>query len=90
MAADPVVITCTADTWIKVATAKLTGTIYRLSVLPNLYKQTVRVTGNPAPTDDSDAALIFGKGDQESPSYDSAVDIYIKAVGAAGSVRVDL
>ena len=92
MAANPAIIACPADTWVKVATDILVGTIYRRSAIPRVYLQTIRLTGVAAPTDDSDAAELFiESGNNESSiSSDAAVDVYVKAVRDAGEVRVDL
>lgn len=90
MAVDPQVFDCPVDTWVKIATSVIAGAIHRLSSRPHSYLQTIRVTANPAPTDNSDAALIFDESTQAFISSDSAVDIYIKAVGVAGKVRADL
>ena len=90
MAANPVVVPCPAGDWTKVATNVKAGTVDRLSVAPNLYKRTYRLTGQAAPTDDSDAALMFGESNQHVISHSVEIDVYVKAVRAAGSVRVDL
>lgn len=90
MAADPAIIACPADTWVKVADAVTTGVIHRRSVRPNIYKQTIRVAGNPAPTDDSDAVEAFDETGELAISSDTAIDVYIKAVRYAGEVRADL
>ena len=88
--ANPVIVTCTADTWIKVLTEVTTAVIHRLSLAPNVYKQTYVVTTDPAPTDDSTAALMFSKNpNEEEVSSAASVDVYVKAVKVAGSVRVD-
>lgn len=88
MAANPVTITCTADTWVLVADGVTTGSIYLLDRSPAKYLQTIRVDGDAAPTDLSDAAEVTGKS--VAISSDDAIDVYIYAVGAAGKVRVDL
>lgn len=90
MAANPAVIACPADTWIKVATGVLVGTIHRLSNRPNIYAQTIRTTGDAAPIDDSDAARVFVKSRESDISSDTPIDVYIKAVRVAGKVRVDI
>jgi hypothetical protein len=88
--AAPLVVTCTKDTWVKVATGITSATIHRLSVAPNLYRQTFVLTTVAAPTDDSTAALMFSDSpNEEIVESSAAIDYYVKAVGAAGSVRVD-
>lgn len=90
MAVDPVVIALAADTWVKIADGVLVGTIYRRSTRPNVYRQTVRAAGGSAPTDDTDAVLLFSCGGSDDISSDAPIDVYAKAVGVAGEVRVDL
>ena len=88
--ATPVVVTCTADTWVKVLTGVTTAVIHRISLAPNVYKQTYVPTTDTAPTDDSTAALMFSRHpNEEEVSSASSVDIYVKAVKVDGSVRVD-
>ena len=91
MALEPVIVTCTADTWVKVSPVggMTSGIIWKRSVSPGVYKQTFRLAGNAAPTDDSDAVLIFGNCDSVIISESALVDVYIKAVKVAGEVRVD-
>lgn len=87
MAATPVKYTCTADTWVLVASNVTTGVIHKVSVSPNVYKITTRVTGDPAPTDDALALLAFSGCELEEIISDSApIDVYIKAVRVDGEV----
>lgn len=90
MAANPEAITCTADTWVKVADNKTSGTIHKTSVAPSLYKKTFKIAGQAAPTDDDEAVLVFGQSNQSIISSDAGIDVYIKAVRADGEVVVDL
>lgn len=90
MATDPAIVTCTLDTWVKVADAVTSGIIHKVSNAPTIYKQTYRVAANPAPTDDTDAVAAFVDGAPLAISADATIDVYIKAKGSAGSVRVDL
>ena len=90
MAAEPVVVACPADVWTKVATSVTSATIHRISVEPNVYRQTYRFTGNPAPADNADAAVMFSAfPDQEEISNDVAIDVNVQPASKAGSVRVD-
>jgi hypothetical protein len=82
-------ITCTADTWVKIATGVTSAVIHKLSVSPNVYKQTYVATTDPAPTDDLNAVLAFGDCNSFIFSESESSDIYIKAVRVDGSVRVD-
>jgi hypothetical protein len=88
--AAPVTVTCTADTWVKVATGVTSAVIHRISTAPNVYKMTYVATAAAAPTDDSLAALMFSDSPNEEKFSNSASsDIYVKAVKVAGEVRVD-
>ena len=82
-------ITCTANTWVMVATNVTSAVIHKLSVSPNVYKQTYVNTGAAAPANDNNAVLAFGSSDEFEFSDSTASDVYIKAVGVAGSIRTD-
>ena len=82
-------ITCTADTWVIVATNVESQTIHKLSNAPNVYKETHVDTGNAAPTNDDNSVLAFGTCDSYIVSTSPAQDVYIKAVRVDGSVRID-
>lgn len=86
--ADPAIVACTKDTWVKVATNVTAGMVHLLSSAPNQYSQTYRMTGEAAPTTLPEAVVL----EQVSTaiSAPAAIDVYIYAHGAAGSVRVDL
>jgi hypothetical protein len=88
MAAIPVIVICTADTWIKVATAVLTASIKKKSVNPNVYKITTVPTTGAAPVDDSLAWLAFDGDNTEEISDSAAIDVYMKAVRVNGEVIV--
>lgn len=85
--ANPIIVACAADTWVKVATGITSGNIHIRDTKPNRYLQTYRLTTQAAPTDDADA-IPFDPSVLIATSASS--DIYVKAIGAAGSVRVDL
>lgn len=87
MASNPVIVACPADTWVNVATGVLTGVVHALSTEPHRYVHTYRVTTDPAPADDTEAVPF---SEQHVISADTAIDVYIKAIGGDGSVRVDL
>lgn len=82
-------ITCTANTWVKVATNVTSATIHKIGLGPNVYRQTYVATGAAAPANDNNAVLAFGDCDSFIFSESAASDVYIKAVGVAGSVRTD-
>jgi hypothetical protein len=88
--AAPVVVVCAKNTWEKVATGVTSAVLHRISIAPHLYKMTYVDTEDPSPTDDSLAALMFSDSPNEEEFNSSDLsDIYVKAVGAAGLVRVD-
>lgn len=88
--ADPVVVTCTKDTWVKVATSVTSGQVHKLGLSPNLYFQTYRLTGGAAPTNLADAVTAFVNTDTEDIAASAGIDVYLYAKGAVGSVRVDV
>ncbi len=90
MAAIPVVVPCTADTWILVAENVLTGIIHKISLSPNVYRMVTRPTGGAAPTNDSGAWLAFDGANSSEISDSAQIDVYIKAVGVDGEVSVVL
>lgn len=90
MAATPVEITCTADTFVLIASAVTTGRIHKLSNLPNVYIMVTRKAGDPAPTDEIGSWLIFDRGNTETISDSAAIDVYIKARRVDGKISVVL
>ena len=82
-------ITCTKDTWVKVAENVTSAVFHKMSVSPGVYKQTYVATGAAAPANENNAVLAFGECDSLIFSESTASDVYIKAVGAAGEVRRD-
>jgi len=88
--ANPAIVSCTKDTWVLVAQNVTAGAIYNMAPTVQ-YMQTYRMTGQAAPSADTDAVLAFD--DPFVPlviSAPAAIDVYLKAVGVAGSVRVDI
>ena len=92
--ADPVIIPVAVDTWVKVATNVTSGQIHILDPTNDNWFQTVRDTGNDAPT-------IAPGPDQETPEVklkfqnseiksDIAIDVYVSVKGSSGRIRVDL
>lgn len=86
--ADPVIVACPADVWTKVATDVTTGQVHLKDTRPGMYLQTYRATGGATPTGVAEGVQIV------EPSIPieatTGIDAYVMAVGAAGSVRVDL
>jgi hypothetical protein len=87
--ANPAIVTCAKDVWTLVASGITEGAIYNMSpTVP--FMQTYRMGGSSAPASDVDAFPAFS--DAYAPlaiSAAEAIDVYMKAVGIAGSVRVD-
>lgn len=88
MALAPAIVSITpADTWVLVAANVVNGVIW-IYDLGTSYKQTFVLAGAAAPSDDSTAINFincFAEIDSDEP-----IDVYVKAVTIAGSVRVDL
>lgn len=85
--ANPVLVNCPEGQWTKVATNVTAGVVHIVSLDPEKYTQTYRVTAGPAPTT-LDEAVWFK--DELSIAASAAIDVYIWPIGAAGKVRVDL
>jgi len=88
--ADPVIVSCTADTWVKVATNVKSGWVHRLTEKTAVYMQNYRMTGGVAPTDLTEGVQIFEKDESEEIGANVGIDVYIYCVGETGSVRVDV
>jgi len=85
--ANPALTALTADTWEKVATAITSGSVYIANTVPKKYLADYRLTGGAAPADD-DTAINFTADGVAVFTSDTAIDVYIKPVGAAGAVVV--
>lgn len=90
MASNPVVTDLTANTWVKVATNVTSGAIKKLSNKPAKYLETYRTTGGTTPSGIEEGAELFFNTVSESILSDTAIDVYVMAVGDSGKVRVDL
>ena len=86
--ANPDSIECPADTWTLVAEDVTSGTIFRR--VTGKYIQTYRLTGEAAPTDETDSGPIFEGSDSATIGHNAAIDVYIMAKDENGEVRVDL
>ena len=95
--ANPVIVTCAENTWTRVAENVTSATIYLLTNpiyrpienRPLQYYQTYRNTGDAAPTDLTDAINVSWNDRGFEFSNPDSSDIYVYAVDAEGSVRVD-
>lgn len=88
--ANPVIITLDADTWTKIASNVTAGQVKKLDTRPNMYLETYRTTGDPAPTDLSEGVPCFVGRYNEEISSAAGIDVYMMAVGHNGKVRVDI
>lgn len=88
--ANPLPVDCPVDTWTKVATNVTSGQVNKLNKKPNLYLQTYRMTGNPAPTDQGEGVPIFVESGDNIISSAAGIDVYIMAVGQDGEIRIDV
>ena len=88
--ANPVFFDIPEDEWTKVATSVVTGMVHKVESTPDSYQQTYRLTGEDAPTAESDGVVLFDGMQSEPISSSDSIDVYIWAKGAAGRVRVDL
>ena len=89
MAQDGLVVPCPAGVWTLVAEGVVQGSIYRGNISP-VYIQDVKVAGEAAPVDNSNAAPIFKNSEVEPIGSDAPVDVYVKAIRYDGAVTVHL
>jgi hypothetical protein len=88
--ADPVLVACPEDAWTLVASNVTSGQIWNKKTDARYY-QTYRDTGQPAPTDLTDAVNAFdGTENNEIISAAAGIDVYLYCEGDDGLVRVDL
>jgi len=83
--ANPVVSTLTADTWTKIQTSVQKGTVYNMLPGQRVF-QTLRATGQAAPTGDTEKVIMPDKWDLDIAS---AADVYVFSPDSAGKVRSD-
>ena len=88
--ANPIIVSCTVDTWVKVATNVTSGMIHKRTKKNSIYLQTYRETGDPAPTDINEGVELFITSDSVGISSDTNIDVYIRCIGETGSIRVDV
>ena len=86
--ANPVVTAVPLGAWTKVATNQTAGYIWPLIAGKVQYLHTYRMTGGAAPTLITEGALMADDGLEIKAA--AAVDVYLWAQVAAGSVRVDV
>lgn len=88
--ANPVMVTCPADTWQKVAINVTAGQVKKKGKSPNIYLETYRMTNDDAPTSKDEGIPIFIGTNSEPISSSAGIDVYIMALNADGKVRVDI
>lgn len=89
--ANPAIVSCTANTWVKVATNVTSGKIYRLKKKTATYLQTYRLTGQAAPTTIEEGVEMFlPDNSPELISASAGIDVYVYCIGVIGSIRVDI
>lgn len=90
--ADPSFVNIPNGVWTKILTNVTSGIIWKITETEYIY--TYRMTGNPAPTLESDGVRIFKDDDesdnQVSLSANAGIDIYLWAKNKDGRVRVDV
>lgn len=84
--ANPLIVACTLDTWVKVATAVTYGIIQVTKTTTSNYLTTYRMTGDAAPTAVDDGVRLTGP--KARISHSAAVDVYVMAQGSVGEVEV--
>jgi hypothetical protein len=87
--ADPVVVAIPADTWTKVSGAAgiTSGQFDILKSGPNAYYRTYNAFGTGLPANNSTALIFFDNFQFENATLS---DVYVKAVGAAGSILASI
>lgn len=83
----PSMVICPEGIWTKVITSKISAIIHIKNTQPDSYIHTIRTTGDPAPTNEDDAIPIYGKSAKLATG--DLVDVWLKAKGADGEVRID-
>lgn len=84
---NPTFKTCPKNTWKLVATNVMKGFIKISDKDPNIYLETYRLTGEAAPTEQSEGIPVSEFAEIRSSV---GIDVYIMAVGENGKVRVDI
>ena len=69
-------VSCTKDTWVKVATNATSGVININQWNPDFYTQTYVANAAPAPADDTNAVKFISR--QLIISSASGIDVYVK------------
>lgn len=90
--ADPAYpVNVTAGQWNLVAANAASGFIHRKSTTPNVYLQTYRAAGSPAPTTDDEGVKMFiDNPETEIIGATAAIDVYVWPINENGILRVDI
>jgi hypothetical protein len=91
--ANPAIVACAVSTWVKVATSVAAGMVHIVTTAGSggehlVYLQTYRITGGAVPTLVTEGVPLIGLSTPIQSSFD--IDVYIMAIGAAGSIRIDV
>ena len=86
---NPVIVSCPADIWTKVATNVTSGNLHKV-YKTSRYLQTYRVTGGTAPTDETEGVPCFAESDSEVIQSSGGIDVYVLSLKYDGKVRVDV
>lgn len=89
MPANPIIVSCPANTWTKVATAVKFGQVHKFKPIDAYLLHTYRLTGDPAPSDLVDA-VDFGKCQSLPINAATLIDVYLYPRNDAADVRVDI
>jgi hypothetical protein len=90
--ATPVFVDLPADTWTKIATNEIQGQVHLINTAPNQILQTyIQPSGDPAPADDPALGVpAFENAPSEEMQFTIGTDVYLRPVGEASRVRVDV
>lgn len=92
--ANPVLVECTKNIWIRVAADVESGQIHKMHEKPYSYLHTYRNAGDAAPDDVTDkeegVELFIDLEKSASISSSAGIDIYIMCLVETGLVRADL
>jgi len=87
--ANPNIVTCPANEWTLVAAGVINGIIHRMAQDAS-YLQTYRTANDAAPASSEEGVPLFDDSSTAEIAASNTIDVYVKAIGTTGSVRVDL
>jgi hypothetical protein len=86
---DPTQIQCPEGVWTIVGTDQIFWYIQKMDNRPTKYLFTYRMTGNAAPTAQTEGVPIFMSDEKKLIFALDGIDVYVMALGADGRVRYD-